>query len=299
MNRLILWTSILAASFAATSCASEKRIKGNGNLVRKEIRVSDFDRIDIYGASNVSFVQKAGKPRVEIYTSENIVDLIEVKVSGNTLYLGKIKDDKNVEYDRLEFTVTAPDLEGARLSGAVNLKLENGLDTEEFTLDISGAGNIEGGNLTCSGKFLVDTSGAADLDCNRVKCSDARIDLSGMSDIDIKELTCDCFSLDVSGAGNTNVKALSANKVTVDVSGTGNVHLEGKTDRASYTVSGMGDIRADRLTARDVVAQATGMSKVTCHSSGTLHTSTSGGGKVGYRGNPSLDTSASPVYKLD
>lgn len=56
-------------------------------------------------------LKKSGRPEVEVYTSDNIVDLLDIKVKDNTLYIG-FKKDVNVSYKKLEVRVSAETLNG-------------------------------------------------------------------------------------------------------------------------------------------------------------------------------------------
>ena len=53
-----------------------KTIKASKNYVTKNIKVDNFTGLNLAGSPDVTYTQKAGKPTVEVYTSDNIVDLI-------------------------------------------------------------------------------------------------------------------------------------------------------------------------------------------------------------------------------
>ena len=80
-------TAMSCAAFS--SCVSSReRIKESGNYVRKEIRVEHFDKMVLSGSPTVTFRQKSGKPRVEVYASDNLIDLLDIRVKKGTLMLG-------------------------------------------------------------------------------------------------------------------------------------------------------------------------------------------------------------------
>jgi len=61
-------------------------IKGNGNIVSKEIQVSSFLRLHIDGRGLVELVQ-SNDEKVIIETDENLLDYFDAQNSGSTLYV--------------------------------------------------------------------------------------------------------------------------------------------------------------------------------------------------------------------
>jgi len=61
-------------------------IKGNGNIVSKEIQVSSFLRLHIAGRGMIELIQ-SGDEKVVVETDENLQDYFEAQNSGGTLYV--------------------------------------------------------------------------------------------------------------------------------------------------------------------------------------------------------------------
>ena len=68
--------------------SGNKRVKASDNYVTKEIRVNDFTCINLWGSPDVIYTQQPGKPRVEIYAADNIVNLLDIHVKNNKLNIG-------------------------------------------------------------------------------------------------------------------------------------------------------------------------------------------------------------------
>ena len=98
MKSLATFIAIATLAFSTTACSQQhtyssgsifggKTIKGSKNYVTKDIKVDNFTKLNVAGSPDVTFTQKPGKPQVEVYTSDNIIDLLNIRVEGNTLSL--------------------------------------------------------------------------------------------------------------------------------------------------------------------------------------------------------------------
>ena len=65
-------------------------------------------------------------------------------------------------------------------------------------------------------------------------------------------------------------------------------YASGKTDKASYESSGVGDVHAKELKAKDVNLNHSGVGDITCSASGTIRIRAKGVGNVKYYGNPQV-----------
>lgn len=258
-----------------TTYGSEK-VKGSKNYVTKEMRMSDFSKLSITGSPNVTFVQKSGKPRVEVYTSDNLIDLLEIVVENNTLKIGW-KKGYNISYDKLNITVTAKELNSITIAGSGDLLLKNGLNTESLNLSIAGSGDIEGSNLQCS--YLKSS-------------------VAGSGTVKLGEVKCKTLSLSIAGSGDMVMNGISTTDVKAHVSGSGTLRLSGTAEKAKFSVAGSGDIFADELKSKRVEGSISGSGDIKCHATEYLKARTSGSGSIGYKGNPELDMPKKHVYQL-
>ena len=105
--------------------------------------------MNLAGSPDVIYTQKAGKPQVEIYTSDNIVDLLDINVANNTLNI-KFKKGVSVSYNKLEIRVSSETLNNISVAGSGNVKLANGLKTDNLKVSVAGSGDIDADNITGS-----------------------------------------------------------------------------------------------------------------------------------------------------
>lgn len=273
----------LAFVFVVTaSCVAgmrdEKRIVGSKNYVTKEIRMDPFDRLRIVGSFDVFFTRQEGEPKVEICTSDNLVDLVEVQVTGHTLEVGK-KQGFHLLYKKLEVRVFAPDLRAAFLAGSGDLTFCNGLSTSEMQLELVGSGDVNVPDIRCTG--------------------DLTVDLSGSGDIDIRQAACGVLTATLNGSGDLVVENAAAGHVKASVAGSGDIGLGGTSETAEYILAGSGDVHARRLEAKRVEASVAGSGDIVCHASEVVKARISGSGSVGYEGDPAeVDVPRKGAYKL-
>lgn len=110
MNKKITYTFAMCCLILVTSCGiSEDCFKGNGNPITKTYPLEGFTKIKVY--SGVGLVVKEGiNYEVNINTSDNIIDDIDVRLNGDMLV---IKDNSTCniarDYGQTKVVVTIPD----------------------------------------------------------------------------------------------------------------------------------------------------------------------------------------------
>ena len=197
----------------ATGCGFHK-VRGNGNIVEKEIPVENFRIIDASGAFYIK-VNFGEKPKLKLMTDSNLMKYVAIKVRDNTLYLST---RKNVSPSKKLFVeITAEQLNGVDLSGANTLFVSN-ISTDMLSLDISGAAEAT-------------LSGTADL---------FKVDLSGAADLDAENLVTKTTKIQVSGAANGTINVTNA--LYADVSGAADLNYVGEPKLINQHVSGAGSI---------------------------------------------------------
>jgi hypothetical protein len=110
MKKSVLHIALLCCLFLATACGiSEDCFKGNGNRITQSFPIDNFTKIKVY--DGVGLVIKEGPTfEVNITTSDNIIDDIEVKLNGDMLV---VKDNSTCniarDYGQTTVYVTVPD----------------------------------------------------------------------------------------------------------------------------------------------------------------------------------------------
>ena len=173
MKALTTFIAIALLAFSTTACSQQhtyrsggfgsKTVKASKNYVTKDIKVDNFTKLSVAGSPDVTYTQKSGKPTVEVYTSDNIVDLLDIRVKDNTLYIG-FKKNVSVSYNKLEVRVSAEKLNGIAVAGSGDVELKNGLKTDNLKISVAGSGDMKLNNVTANfTKASVAGSGTAIL----------------------------------------------------------------------------------------------------------------------------------------
>ena len=292
MKKFTTLTSIFLLTTVMSACAQSyshhfnsgnswlggKEVKASKNYVTKQIKVSDFDQIAVSGSLDVTYTQQSGKPKVEIYTSDNIVDLLDIYVKNGKLNLG-FKKNVKVSYNKLEIRVTSEDLNAVNVAGSGDFKFTNGLKTDQLKMNVAGSGDITASNIQCSQGFTANVAGSGDIECKQLKAADMDISVAGSGDLKIE-----------------NAQVTSAN---ASVAGSGTVKISGSADKANYSVAGSGDLYASDFKVQDISASVAGSGDIKCHAVEHLKARVSGSGTIGYKGDPELDyPEKKKVYKL-
>lgn len=287
MKKLTTLITCICIIIATTACSqnrnyssnswNSKKVVGSNNYVTKSMKVNDFKRISVTGSPDVIFTQKPGSPKVEVYTSDNIVDLLDIKVKDNTLSIG-FKKGVNVSYKKLEVRVSSETLNGISITGSGDIYLKNGIQTnDDLGISIAGSGDIKGSNI---------------------KCNNIKVSIAGSGDIKVNHIACNNLKVSVSGSGDMALNDVAATNTEASIAGSGTVILKGTTQRASYSVAGSGDLFAENYEAQQVNASVAGSGDIKCFATQYLKARTSGSGRIGYKGNPELDYPKKSLYKL-
>lgn len=255
-----------------------KTVKASNRYVTKDIRVSKFNKIELSGSPDVIYRQKAGKPSVEVYTSDNIVDLLDIYVKDGTLVV-KFKKGVRVSYNKLEIRVSSERINDIRIAGSGDIKLAGHIKTDDMNISIAGSGDINGENISSTGGFKLSIAGSGDTELNNIHCNDLSLSIAGSGDMKINNAVT---------SGCTNVA----------IAGSGTVKLSGSSQEAELKISGSGDLYASGYQAKRVSATVSGSGNIECYATEFLKARTSGSGSVGYKGNPEIDYPKKGLHKL-
>ena len=205
MKALTTFIAIALLAFSTTACSQQhtyrsggfgsKTVKASKNYVTKDIKVDNFTKLSVAGSPDVTYTQKSGKPTVEVYTSDNIVDLLDIRVKDNTLYIG-FKKNVSVSYNKLEVRVSAEKLNGIAVAGSGDVELKNGLKTDDIKISVAGSGDISGNNISCT-DLDISIAGSGDINSSNITCNDLQVSVAGSGDMKLNNVTDTWRSLQV------------------------------------------------------------------------------------------------------
>ena len=258
MKHKLYFSGVLTLLLFLSSCTQAQIIVGSGNIVTKGVEVGLFNSLKLQGSPDVIYRQTVGKPSVELYGSDNIVNLLEVRAENGVLLI-KFKDNVNIRNrGKLEVRVSGPSLEQLTVQGSGDVLLANGIKSNKgLTISIQGSGDIRG-----------------------------------------KGIKSPLLSLSVRGSGDIDLNDVNTRQTDVKIAGSGDITLSGKCQVVDLGISGSGDINAAGLLAQKVLVKVSGSGDVSCYATDYLAGSVSGSGDVGYKGNPKINFSKKGLHKL-
>jgi hypothetical protein len=214
-----------------------KRVSGNGKIVTQEKSVNGFSNIDVSGAVTVRLRQDS-IPGVKVETDENLLEYLDIHVSGNTLVIETKKGYNLDPTDEVIVYATASHFKNIEASGACDIVSDNLLSgNEALEIDASGAVNI---NLQVTlPKLSTHVSGSGEV-ILKGTAKDFSGSISGSGNIKAFELITDNTDLDLSGAAGAQITANQ--KLNVEVSGAGDVEYKGNAS-VNQRISGAGSVK--------------------------------------------------------
>ena len=250
MKKLIaaLMVALILILGLMASCAGVK-VLGSGNVINEVFDLSDFNRIKAQNGFQVE-VTKSDSFSVVAIVDDNVLEHIEIKVSGNTLIL-RPKANRSFRSVTLSARVTMPNIDKLELSGGAKVEI-NGFDSSNnLPIKLSGGSHLNGSvtagdvNLSLSGGSHVNLSGSAnELVANG--SGGSHISLSGSAEnIVIKGSGGSHFNLDSYPVNDADINLSGGSHADVNVNGTLNVKISGQSEVIYTGNPEMGDIDVD------------------------------------------------------
>lgn len=265
-------------TYNSSGLFGQKTVKASKTYVTKDIRVDNFTKVDMAGSFDVTYTQKPGRPTVEVYTSDNIVNLLDIYVKGGTLHLG-FKKNVRVSFNKLQVRISSEQLDNISLAGSGSFLLPGELKTGNLKLSVTGSGDIK---------------------VNRAVCAALQTTVTGSGYIDCKDMVCASMQGNIIGSGDVTLEhLLASSSAEAEVTGSGTFKINGgKAREAAYNITGSGDIHAASLEASRVNTHISGSGNIECHAVDFLKVRVSGSGNVGYKGDPELDVPKRHHHRL-
>ena len=236
MRNVFLLIAVVFISLPSCRFAGGKRVKGNGNVVTKEVNRGDFTKVEQKGSFDV-YLSNSSSTTVKIEAEENLIDYIETYVDNNTLVI-RTKEGFSLKPDRdIKIYIAAPHLTDIQSSGAgdiisqsllsdstkmsfevrgsANIKVE--VNAPEIQAEISGSGDMELKGQTR--KFNAEVNGSGNIKALDLKAEDTEIEIKGSGDADV--FASSSLNVNVRGSGDVRYKGNAT--VTQHISGAGSV----------------------------------------------------------------------------
>ena len=210
-----LWRFIACSSMFLLMAGCGRGIKGSGFVKTESRDVSGLNSVVLDGEGRVTITQ-SGKESLTITAENNILPLLEARVSDHVLRLGTINNVKIDPTVPVEFKIEAKRLEGLQLLGAGSMEASS-IQGQHWTVAILGAGQISVEGVADS--LSLDIQGAGKFNGKNFRTRKAAVNGSGA----VSAVVNVSDQLDVKLSGVGLVEYIGSPTVNQSVSGVGSV----------------------------------------------------------------------------
>jgi Putative auto-transporter adhesin, head GIN domain len=208
------------------------QLVASGPLVTKDYDLGNFTAVNAGSAFQVE-ITRSDKYGVSVTVNENLVERLDIGVSGSTLHIG-LKSGYGISgAATMRAKVTLPELAGLDLSGASHTTVSGFNSDRSLKTQVSGASTL-GGDLTC-GDAQFDVSGASKVQLTG-SAQDQSVEASGASTVDLSNFASK--NTVVSASGASKVSVAPSGTLTVEASGASAVRYSGEPAKLKTNSSG-------------------------------------------------------------
>lgn len=230
---LLILSGVFLNFFVLSSCGNSCE-KGSGKTASEDHKTEAFTKLNVSGSYKI--VLKQGNPSIKVTADDNLLKLIETKVSGDELTIKTKSDICNA--GMMEIDISNPDFQAVKSAGAVDLSSDGRLTLKDFVMELAGISKV---NLDISAaKVKTLASGSADINL-KGQASGNNVTLSGKGNLNALDFIVADYRIETSGLSNCKVNVL--NELSVNMSGAGSVAYKGNPAKINNEHSGVTSIK--------------------------------------------------------
>ncbi|MEH6408436.1 MAG: DUF2807 domain-containing protein, partial [Leeuwenhoekiella sp.] len=163
MTTLVKFLVTAFLALLLTSCHFDLNFgqeNGNGNVIEQDLNISESFK-DVHAAAGWDVtLQKGNSTAVTAKMDENLLDILEVYVSGNTLEI-KTKNNHNIgsATSKKVLVTYVGELENISASSGADIFVNDKLEGERLRFDVSSGGSISANAMVRNIKAEVSSGG--------------------------------------------------------------------------------------------------------------------------------------------
>jgi hypothetical protein len=196
-------TLVLGCGLLLAQDRDEKKIKGSGKVVTRDVPVQSFDALSAKGVYTL-ILSQGSKEGVKIETDDNLQELFEVKNDGSKLVIGMKKNSSFDNATTMKVYVTVRNLKALDLGMVGATKTESPLQVDDLSIKNKSVGNVDL-NLTAK-KIRLENKSVGNINISG-KADDATIVANGVGNINASNFEVQRMDIENNGVGNANVNA--------------------------------------------------------------------------------------------
>jgi len=202
----------------ANTLAACNSVVGSGKVVTETRSVGEFTRVSLQCSADVVIVQ--GTPQaVSVEGEDNIVSMIQTRVSGGTLIVDTKINSNFSTTKGLVVHITAPKIDSLQTTGSGDIEM-----------DQWSAGNVE-----------LEGTGSGDIHIGNIQADSINSQQHGSGDITIDSGTTASQTISTTGSGNYNGAKVQSSSAKATATGSGDITIWA-VDNLTASTSGSGDI---------------------------------------------------------
>ena len=208
------------------------------NEIADDIPVEEFNSVAIALDARV-FIEQGNEHSLEIETSSETLDKIEVKVKDGKLvikpenYTSRLKDD-------IRIYIVAPDYETISLAGSGELFAEKKMELEDTELKLAGSGSMFFEDLSAD-ELELKISGSGEVNIKGEGAEEMDISIAGSGDVDCGDFPVEELHAKIGGSGDCKVWVNG--EINASIAGSGSIHYKGNPQIDS-SVAGSGRVKS-------------------------------------------------------
>ena len=220
MKKLIV---LIVLTFAITgSTYAQRKARGNGNVIDRERRIQEFNKVEIDGDFEVVFLNNEFDKKIIFHGDANLQGLILAKVENGVLSIGYKGPVEIIEQTApLKVTIPTRSVVEITNSGSGVVRNMGVIEAENLVLKNTGEGSLElniktdNSDVTLTGGGKIVLSGRSNT---------ASFKNNGSGTIDGKETSIFFSEISLDGTGNIYTNTL--NGIDGIINGSGNIYYK-------------------------------------------------------------------------
>ncbi len=213
----------------------EKVIAYEGTLETKTMELKDFSKV--YATTSIKIEMKEGDPKIEIHSSPEVIEMLEVEEKSRSSTLSiTMPDEDFIEGDLLlasKITIYFRDLEEISNEYNCRIYVQDEIEADKLFLESSGNARIEVKakvndlKTSSSGNSTIDVMGSA---------TEVNASSSGNSHLRMEDCISNKVKLDASGNSSVNINVTQ--RIVGNASGNSRINIEGDPEERRTNSSG-------------------------------------------------------------
>jgi hypothetical protein len=214
-------------------------VKGNGNVITREIPVSSFLRLHISGKGLIELYQ-SDEEKVIVETDENLHEFVYALNSGRTLYVSAETKLRKPVFTVCKVKIYLRQIDVLYIrNGDANLMCANQIALSgPLEIKVQSVGNTELDIHAPAIKILCQPVGNVLL---KGRCESLSVKNQSVGDFNSKDLVADRVSINNQAVGN--VQLFADREIRIKHSGVGYIHYSGKAIVKDVRQNGVGEIK--------------------------------------------------------